>query len=141
MHTGRMEQSYFNKFISTFFLSQVFAKRFSGDDPGRIINLLDWRALRPGDTYLPYTMTKVALAALTKSLAISFAPRIAVNGLALGAILPPVDQSNLKNNTKNIPMGRWATIEELTEPFLLLITGSSYIKGEINHLYRRRHLV
>ena len=124
-----------------FFLSQAFAKRYSNDETGRIINLLDWRALRPGVTYLPYTITKAALAALTKSLALSFAPKISVNGLALGAILPPADKSDVQNITKNIPMGRWATIEELTETFLLLLTGPAYITGEIIHVDGGRHLV
>jgi NAD(P)-dependent dehydrogenase (short-subunit alcohol dehydrogenase family) len=58
-------------------------------DEGRIINILDWRALRPAADHFPYTISKAALAAMTKSLAVALAPRITVNGLALGAILPP----------------------------------------------------
>ena len=48
--------------------------------------MLDWRALKPGADHLPYTISKAGLAALTKSLAISLAPDITVNGIALGAI-------------------------------------------------------
>ncbi|MFM8367522.1 MAG: SDR family NAD(P)-dependent oxidoreductase, partial [Chloroflexota bacterium] len=71
-----------------FLLSQAFAK---STNAGRIVNILDWRALRPGADHFPYTVTKSALAAMTKSLAIALAPNITVNGLALGAILPPAD--------------------------------------------------
>jgi pteridine reductase len=60
------------------------------------INSLDWRALQPGADHLPYTISKAALAALTRSLAISFAPRNTVNGLALGAILPAAMDPNHK---------------------------------------------
>ena len=61
-------------------------------EKARIVNILDWRALRPGVEHFPYTISKSALVAMTQSLAISLAPRIIVNGLALGAVLPPVDQ-------------------------------------------------
>ncbi|MBL8103021.1 MAG: SDR family NAD(P)-dependent oxidoreductase, partial [Anaerolineales bacterium] len=66
-----------------FLLSQEFARQ---TDEGRIVNILDWRALRPAADHFPYTISKAALAAMTKSLAVALAPRITVNGLALGAI-------------------------------------------------------
>ena len=72
-----------------FLLSQAFAGQ--AQDGGRIVNILDWRALRPGADHFPYTISKASLAAMTKSLAVSLAPGIPVNGLALGAILPPSD--------------------------------------------------
>ena len=74
-----------------FLLSRAFAKQ--APDGARIVNILDWRALRPGADHFPYTISKSALAALTKSLAVALAPNIMVNGLALGAILPPTDRS------------------------------------------------
>jgi NAD(P)-dependent dehydrogenase (short-subunit alcohol dehydrogenase family) len=70
-----------------FLLSQAFAKQ--ADDDARIVNILDWCALRPGADHFPYTVSKAALAAMTKTLAVALAPNIMVNGLALGAILPP----------------------------------------------------
>ena len=73
-----------------FLLSQAFARKV-GSLPGRIINIVDWRALRPGKDHFPYTVTKSALAAMTESLAYILAPNIQVNALALGAILPPAD--------------------------------------------------
>ncbi|MGB9586189.1 MAG: SDR family NAD(P)-dependent oxidoreductase, partial [Anaerolineales bacterium] len=72
-----------------FFLSQTFAQLLPSEKQGKIVNILDWRALRPVSDHLPYTISKAALAALTKSLAVALAPRITVNGLALGAVLPP----------------------------------------------------
>ena len=73
---------------SPFLLSQAFARHLPTERTGRIVNLLDWRALRPAADHLPYTISKSALAALTQSLAVALAPHITVNGLALGAILP-----------------------------------------------------
>lgn len=124
-----------------FLLSQAFARQVPPEGEGRIINILDWRALRPKADHLPYTISKAALAALTQSLAAALAPHIAVNGLALGAILPPSDRKTTDDILSQVPAGRWATIEELTQAFLFLLTGPAYITGEIIHLDGGRHLI
>jgi NAD(P)-dependent dehydrogenase (short-subunit alcohol dehydrogenase family) len=123
-----------------FLLSQAFSKSL-GKRPGRIINLLDWRALRPGIDHFPYTISKAALASMTESLARILAPNIQVNGLALGAILPPTDGNSSDGIIKDVPVGRWAQMDELVEAFMFLLTGPEYVTGEIIHLDGGRHLV
>lgn len=122
-----------------FIISQAFAQQ--ADSGARIINILDWRALRPGADHFPYTVSKSALAAMTKSMAVSLAPKIMVNGLALGAILPPSDGNATPNIVKNIPMERWANKNEIEQALLFLLTCPEYITGEIIHLDGGRHLV
>src|SRR5450759_1896151 len=39
-----------------FLLSQAFARSLEPEGCGRIVNLIDWRALRPGTGHLPYTI-------------------------------------------------------------------------------------
>jgi NAD(P)-dependent dehydrogenase (short-subunit alcohol dehydrogenase family) len=136
-----------------FLLSQAFARLLPFGETGRIVNLLDWRALRPGADHLPYTISKSALAALTRSLAVALAPQISVNGLALGAVLPPVtkldsaaggtpDRNDASPNfLKNIPAGRWADLDEVGQSLIFLLDGPSYITGEIIHIDGGRHLV
>ena len=124
-----------------FLLSQAFARLLPQGETGRIINLLDWRALRPGPDHLPYTISKSALAALTRSLAIAFAPRISVNGLALGAILPPKDGAFLQKLIEKVPAGRWADLDEVSQALVFLLEGPAYITGEIIHIDGGRHLV
>lgn len=122
-----------------FLLSQAFAKQVTH---GRIINILDWRALRPQADHFPYTITKSALASMTKSLAIALAPNITVNGLALGAILPPTDLASDKNKIiESVPARRWAEAQEVEEALIFLLTCSTYITGEIIHLDGGRHLI
>src|SRR5205823_3537584 len=58
---------------------------------GVIINLLDIAADRPLPGYLPYSVSKAGLAALTKGLARALAPEVRVNGIAPGAVLWPDD--------------------------------------------------
>ena len=122
-----------------FLLSQAFARQAL---PGaRIVNILDWRALRPGADHFPYTISKAALAALTRSLAVALAPNITVNGLALGAILPPADGNKNPEILKNIPLKRWANEGEVEQALLFLLTCPTYITGEILHVDGGRHLI
>jgi pteridine reductase len=122
-----------------FLLSQAFARQ--ADEGARIVNILDWRALRPGADHFPYTVSKSALAAMTQSLALALAPRILVNGLALGAILPPSNGVATPDITENIPMKRWAKTDEVEQALLFLLTCPAYVTGEIIHVDGGRHLV
>jgi len=122
-----------------FLLSQAFAKYVK---EGRIVNILDWRALRPGADHFPYTVTKSALTAMTKSLAIALAPHITVNGLALGAILPPADNPSASEEViEAVPAKRWSEPGEVEEALLFLLSGAAYITGEIIHVDGGRHLM
>ena len=124
-----------------FLLSQAFARSLPAGQTGRIVNLLDWRALRPGSGHFPYAISKAALAALTRSLAISLAPDITVNGLALGAVLPPSAGDTPTNILKRVPAGRWADMDEVSQALLFLLDGPTFITGEIIHVDGGRHLV
>jgi NAD(P)-dependent dehydrogenase (short-subunit alcohol dehydrogenase family) len=124
-----------------FLLCQAFPSLIEAGGTGRIVNILDWRALRPGKDHLPYTISKAALTALTQSLAIEFAPNITVNGLAFGAILPPSDGGDTEHILDTVPAGRWADLDEVGQSLLFLLEGPAYITGEILHLDGGRHLI
>jgi NAD(P)-dependent dehydrogenase (short-subunit alcohol dehydrogenase family) len=124
-----------------FLLSQAFAQQLPEGAEGRIVNILDWRALRPGADHFPYTISKAALAALTRSLAVALAPRISVNGLALGAVLPPADGGASPDVIKNVPLGRWSEEQEVQQALVFLLAGPAYVTGEIIHVDGGRHLV
>lgn len=121
-----------------FLLSQEFARQTT---QGRIVNILDWRTLRPGADHFPYTVSKSALAAMTKSLAIALAPRITVNGLALGAILPPANGSAGEKLIQQVPAKRWGEAQDVEDALIFLLTGPAYITGEIIHVDGGRHLI
>lgn len=123
------------------FLNQAFAAQLEKGEFGRIIHLLDWRALRPGADHFPYTISKAALASVTQSLALALAPQIQVNGIAFGAILPPSDGGDTQKILESVPAQRWATLEEVGQTVLFLLSGPGYITGEIIHLDGGRHLL
>ena len=124
-----------------FLLSQAFAAQVPSDGEGRIVNLIDWRALRPGADHFPYTISKAALASMTEAMAAALAPNITVNALALGAILPPTDKGASPDILKTIPAGRWGELQEVESALLFLLSGPAYVTGEIIHVDGGRHLI
>ncbi len=125
-----------------FLLSQAFARRLPVDRAGDIINLNDYRALRPGPDHFPYTISKVGLHGLTRSLALALAPRIRVNELALGAILPPEQAPADYEHTlrSQIPTARFGTLEEVANALLFLL-GNASLTGQTVCVDGGRHLV
>ena len=124
-----------------FLLSQAFAAQLPPEEEGAILNIVDWRALRPGADHLPYTISKAGLAALTQALAVALGPRITVNALALGAILPPSDGGDTASVVRGLPAERWAEPGEVQAAAVFLLGGPRYITGEIIHLDGGRHLI
>lgn len=78
---------------------------------------------------------------MTQSLAVALAPRITVNGLALGAVLPPTNKSTNEEIINRIPAHRWSDPKEVDEALIFLLAGPAYITGEIIHVDGGRHLV
>lgn len=124
-----------------FLLSKDFAGASPEGEHARIINILDWRAQRPGGDHFPYTISKAGLSALTKALAVALAPHITVNGIAFGAILPPSDGGDTSKVLDNVPAQRWAKIDEVCRTLHFLLEGPHYITGEVIHLDGGRHLI
>ena len=115
-----------------FFLSQAFAAQTENGD---IIFLADSRVRRPTVEFLAYTLTKSALITLTRSLAKSLAPRIRVNAVAPGAILPPPGEGEeyLQRLIPRIPLKRPGTPDDIMRGVIYLLE-ASFVTGEILHI-------
>ena len=124
-----------------FQLSQAFARNVGKVTTGTIINMLDWRALRPGSDHFAYTISKSALAAMTQSLALSLAPNVSVNAIALGAILPPENEQVDASLLDKVPLRRWAKLSELNSLLIYLLKRPLSLTGQVIHLDGGRHLV
>ncbi len=96
-------------------LSQVFARRLPADAAGVIVNMLDQRVWNLTPYFLSYTVAKMGLWTLTRTLALALAPRIRVNGIGPGPTLPSPRQTTeqFAQQCRNMPLGRGTTLEEI----------------------------
>jgi len=86
-------------------------------------------------------VAKGGLDTFTRAAAESLAPRIRVNAVALGAILPPPgrDSAYLKQLAQEIPVQRVGGTEPVVQAVLALIT-NDFITGEILRVDGGAHL-
>jgi pteridine reductase len=117
--------------FAPYFLSIALKDKLTQKE-GQIINLVDIYSHKPIKDYSAYSMSKSALAMLTKSLALDLAPHVRVCGVSPGAILWP-SLSTEKEHTKildKVPLKAKGDPKNITESVIFLIN-SSYITGEI----------
>jgi NAD(P)-dependent dehydrogenase (short-subunit alcohol dehydrogenase family) len=122
-------------------LSQAFAAQVGRGRAGHIVNIADWRRARPGPDHVAYTLTKAALIAMTKSLALALAPNIQVNAIAPGLILPPPGQKQayLEGKAGQIPLRRVGSPQEVAGALLFLLH-SDFVTGELVFVTGGEHL-
>jgi len=112
--------------------------------PGAIVNLLDRRIAAHDAGAVPYHLSKIALAEATRLAAIEFAPRIRVNGVAPGAILPPPENGDdpdyLTRHGGNAPLTHRCTPEDIASAVLYFFT-SPAVTGQILFIDAGQHLL
>ncbi len=123
---------------SPFVLSRQFARLFGR---GKIINMLDTRIAGYDPSHAGYILSKRALFALTEMMAIEFAPRITVNAVAPGLILPPPgkDQQYLDELASTVPLKRHGELSDVTDAVLFFLK-NDFVTGQVLFIDGGRHL-
>jgi len=130
---------------SAFLFSTYAAPIMKKNGGGRIVNFSDWLPAsgRPHyKDYTPYYTSKAAVAALTQSLALEFAPDILVNAIAPGPILAPPDLTPEENARvlEATALAKWGGAEEIAKAVLFLID-TDFVTGECIRVDGGRHLL
>lgn len=127
---------------SPLFLTQAFADRLPDDQAGAVVNITDVKTQRPYREHLSYMLAKGGVDTFTKAAALALAPRIRVNAIALGVILPPPGEGEDYVNAlaADLPLRRVGGAEVVADTVLFLAR-NGFITGEIIRLDGGAHLV
>ncbi len=112
-------------------LSKEFAKNIRGKN-NNIINIIDQRVFKLTPFFFSYTISKTGLYTLTKTSAISLAPKIRVNGIAPGPTLKNKRQSkkHFKKQYLATPLKRQVDVSEICNAVDFFIRNRS-ITGQV----------
>ena len=119
-----------NFFIPTF-LTKYFYLNLPKHEKGSVINMLDAKLFGLNSDHYSYTLSKYALLGLTKTAALSYAPKLRVNGIAPGITLPNPKQKieDFDRIREMNPLGNGAFLDEVFSAIKLLLFSQS-ITGE-----------
>ena len=122
-------------------LAQAFAHALPEESGGVVINMLDERVWNLTPYFLSYTVSKSALWALTRTLALGLAPRIRVNGIGPGPALPSPRQTaeQFARQCAIMPLGRGTSPEEICAAVRFIIETKS-MTGQMIALDGGQHL-
>ncbi len=90
---AQLERTLRVNLVAPVLLASAMAKRHEDRASGCIINLLDQKLFNLNPDFFSYTLAKQALLGATTTMAMAFAPRVRVNGVAPGITLPSGGQS------------------------------------------------
>ena len=123
------------------FLAQAFAAALPEGKAGNIVNIIDQRVWKPVPEFFSYQVSKSALWAATVAIAQSLAPRIRVNAIAPGPVLPSPRQSqeDFERQAATLPLGHGAELEEFGRTVRYLVETPS-ITGQMIALDGGQHV-
>ena len=123
-----------------FFLMQAAARVMR--DGGAIVQLSDHLAFEAIFPHLiPHQVTKSALTQLVRTTASAFAPRLRVNAVAPGLVLPPeeLSEDTIARFLRDVPLGRSGTPLDVTQAIHFLVD-APYVTGIVLPVDGGRHL-
>ncbi len=116
-----------------FLLSRFLGLHMLKRGTGKIINIADISAFRPWSEYIPYCVSKSGMVTLTQGLAKALAPKVQVNAIAPGTILPPITGWTWRGRQQTLqanPLKKIGSPLDIVRTVLFLIN-SDYITGTV----------
>jgi NAD(P)-dependent dehydrogenase (short-subunit alcohol dehydrogenase family) len=124
-----------------FVLSQALARTLPKDRSGCIVNMVDERVWSLTPHFVSYTLSKTGLWTLTQTLAMAFAPRIRVNAIGPGPVLPSPRQTDAQfaRQVSSVPLQRSPSLEEIAATLRYILEAQS-MTGQMIALDGGQHL-
>ena len=113
-----------------FFATQA-AAALMGERGGGVINIADHLVHERWPHLVPHGIAKAGVVQMTEALAALLAPRVRVNAVSPGAVLPPDDASpdKVASLARTTPLGRIGSPADVVQAIVYLIE-ADYITGE-----------
>lgn len=110
--------------------------------PGSVVNFLDTRMRDYDARHVSYHLSKRMLFSMTRMMALEFAPRVRVNAIAPGLVLPPAGQSEayLNELAPTNPLNTHGNAEDVVRAVHFLLE-SSFITGQVIYVDGGRHML
>ena len=124
------------------FLTQAFAAALPEDMQGAVVNVTDVKTTKPYREHFSYVVAKGGLDTFTRAAALALAPRIRVNAVALGVILPPAEKDDeyARRLVAGIPLRGPGGPEPVAAAVVALLE-NDFVTGEILKIDGGAHLV
>ena len=115
-----------------YFCANAVAPGMLARGGGAIVNITDLSAFEPWPNFIAHSVSKAAIMALTRQLALELAPTVRVNAVAPGPVLPPTDYSpeRIARTADKTLLGRWGTPQDVAEAVLYFVR-ADYVTGNI----------
>lgn len=124
--------------VGSFLCAQAVIPGMKEKKSGKIINISSIWGMNGHHTASHYCAAKAAMLGATKAWAKEFAPfNIHVNAVAPGGVLTPMPikvqgMEKIREKEKKVPLGRWATPEEISYSVAFLASEESdFITGQV----------
>ncbi len=103
-------------------LASALASHVAQGETASVVNILDQRIRHPGGDQLSYTISKLALFGATETLARALAPKLRVNAVAPGLVIPTDDYlpSQMEALRAAMPLGRLPEPDDVADAVLWL---------------------
>lgn len=124
------------------FLTQAFAAALPGSMEGAVVNVTDVHTATPYRRHFSYVVAKGAVDTFTRAAAVALAPRVRVNAVALGVILPPPGEhvAYAARLAERLPLARVGGTEPVVDAVRFLLA-NAFVTGEIVRIDGGGHLV
>ncbi len=115
-------------------LSQHFAAQADADADNCIVNILDQKLWNMNPDFFSYTLSKAGLLSATDMMARAFAPKVRVNAVAPGLLLPSHDQTQAEFEAaaSRNPMGRPINLDDVAGAVDFLM-GNTSLTAQVIH--------
>ncbi len=106
-----------------------------------VVNFLDTMIRDYDKKHVPYHVSKKVLQDLTRMMAVEYAPKLRVNAVAPGLVLPPLgkDESYLERLKHTNPLQSYGSGEQIAHAVVFLLT-NEFITGQCIYVDGGRNL-